>query len=445
MLTVFLVACFALLSVALVRRRSTVDGMVSPLSVAMLSLAFYAMAVPFELWLRGETVIGFTGYSMDPEVAEVTLLAGLVGLISLYAGYASITRKSRAAFIDNRSNGVRRARWTALLFAIVGMAVLIVLFRENVSAARDYSTNIEQTAIGGGGVGYFVVNRWTYLSYGVFAFLSVSGSGRPVGRLLVLVLPLIFWSVYSNDKDPLLVAVLVASALVVERSDAYAQPSARLVGMSIAAAPVALALGAATFGAQRAGDRLSVSVVVERLRDGIFVNVDPAGPAVVHALTLSSPGGEGSFRPTLTGMITWLPSQVRPIAPSEDLATTFAKHHWPNWQPGYGYGFSPLAEGWQAAGVLGVALVMLLVGIFFGAGRNMLLPRLAVASSAPSAIRVGSFHVVLGYLAFTAMRGTLTALLSNALICALLVTLLTFAARVATAEANSMVPLREVT
>ncbi|WP_107773481.1 O-antigen polysaccharide polymerase Wzy [Nocardioides sediminis] len=405
-----------------ISRRSDVDGLLSPIVIVAFSILFYTISVPVELWLRDSTLLGFTQKHMTPTIAERSVVAAILGLIALYIGYSSLARRAYAADLQSSSGGVQTARFVTLLSALLGALLLSTIFHDNVLAAQDYLSNVAQTASGAGETGYFLVNRWTYLSYGMFAFLSIARSTRVLPSLMWL-LPLCAWSVYSNDKDPLLVALLALSGTLfcgLKRRDV---PSGGVVAAAMVGVLVFVGLGAALYGVVRAGESVNRAALAEYFNGGLFTNIDPAGPSAVLAVVLRQEPGTGSFVPTIVNAFSPVPSIVRPFDVGEDIAVTFARLHFPNWAPGYGYGYSPIAEGWGAAGYVGVALIFFFVGLMLGAIRNWLLkpsekhPQTAV-------VRLAAYFVVLGYLSFTFMRGTTTSLLSNAATCAALVVLL---------------------
>lgn len=432
----FLALVFIVVAQRLVGRRSSVDGLVSPITVIAFAIAFYAVTVPVELWIRDETLIGFTGFHLAPEVGTRVLLASILGMVVLYVGYAAVAPRSKSVSLEGTEKSVAAARWMTFLGSLVGVVLLATVFRENVALATDYESNVAQTALGSDSVGYFVVNRWTYLTYAMFVFLSVAKARRPVWTLVVMAVPLVWWSIYSNDKDPLLVAVLAASGLLYSRLQLRGRIPGIVLVLGMVGAMLAMGIGAASFGTQRAGEEVTTESIGEYAEEGLFVNIDPAGPAAVHANVFLSTEAAGSFKPTLTGLIGWIPARLRPIPPQEDLAITFAKQHWPGWRPGMGYGYSPLAEGWQAAGYVGVGLVMLIAGIFFGGARNLLLAG-GQRGTGSRAVRVAAYYVVLGYLGFILMRGTLTSLFSTAIVCVVLVAALTLVGNVVARPARS--------
>lgn len=400
-------------------RRAPFDGPIAPMTIVGLSLVFYAVTVPIELRLRDATTIGFTRHDMPPEVGTKVLLAAAIGLLALYAGHSFASGREALPEIERGGPQIRKAERVLLLVSVLCMVLLATAFRENVLASRDYLENVAQTAAGSGATAYFVINRWAYLSYGMFAFLRMTRARRP-HTAMFYVAPLVAWSVFSNDKDPLLVAALALIAFINVRHADRGWRIEYLTWFFTVLVILSLAVGALLYGENRAGRAVGDLTLTTVIVEGLFVNIDPAGPSVVNALEFQKPGGTGSLAPTLLAPVAWLPSILRPFAVPQELAVTFAQQYWPGWRPGYGYGYSPLAEGWQGAGWLGVVLLMAFIGILFGIARKRLLRAPSVQSPA-FFVRYAAYYVVIGYLAFTLMRGSLLSLVSTSVICFLLV------------------------
>lgn len=438
-MTLLLTLLFLLVTQIAIARRARVDGVLSPILVVAFSILFYTVSVPVELWLRGTTLLGFTQQNMVPEIAEKVLLAALLGFLALYVGYSSLARRSLEVDLVSHAAGVPIARAVTFASAGLGAVLLATLFRSNVVVAQDYLGNVAQTADTGGATGYFLVNRWTYLSFGMFAFLSIARSSNSFRSVLWLA-PLLGWSVYSNDKDPLLVALMASAGLLFSKLHRRRVPPGASVALAMIALIVFVGVGAALYGIARAGNTINAATVSAYVSEGLFTNIDPAGPSATLAVSLAQDPGSGSFAVTIRGAFSWVPNALLPFEVGEDLGVTFARQYFPNWQPGFGYGYSPLAEGWLAAGYVGVTVIFFFVGVMLGGVRNWLLKP---SDSRPQTVvvKTAAYFVVLGYLSFTFMRGSTMSLLSNAATCAVLV-LLTAAVASSIARRSEKPPTR---
>lgn len=398
-------------------RRVDRDGLVSPLTILAFSMVFYYVTVPVELRLRNQTLVGFTGFHMTSGTGDKILWMTLLGIIALGIGYNFVAaRESLPAYTHaTPPEAARRARQVALVVTLLGALLLATVFRNNVIASTDYLSNVSQTSAEAGNVGYFIANRWTYLSFAIFAFLTIASAKR-AWLAAFCVLPLVAWSIFTNDKDPLLAAALAVTALLQNRQSAG---STARSGWSVIAVCVGglatFGLGALVYGENRAGGSLSATGIRSLINEGVFTNIDPAGPSAVLSVELSNPGGQGSIAPTLLAPFSWIPSPPRPFSVPTDLAVTFAQTHWSGWKPGFGYGYSPIAEGWQGMGTLGVVSIFFGIGVFFALVRNWLLDE-GARSTSTSWLKLGGYHILVSYLAFVSMRGTLTSMFSTAFI-----------------------------
>jgi hypothetical protein len=427
------VALFATVAYVVVSSRSRRDGILSPISVMAFSTLFYVVTVPVELTIRGESIVGFTGLQMTPPMSVQVVFLAVVAFASFSVGYALAVVNCRPVDMSCGDSGqVQQARWLTGGATVFGMLLLLTLFRENLAAAGDYLSNVRQTAGTSAAVGYFVINRWTYLAYGLFAFLSIAHSGRQV-RSLALLAPLALWSFVTNDKDPLLVALLALSGLMFNRGRLRASKAAYVLPAGAVALLAFTAVAALSYGISRAGGVLSREMLAYTLARGVFTNIDPAGPSAVVATEVARPSGSGSWMTTIEGLVAWIPSTIRPLGYQEDLGVTFARAYFPNWQPGFGFGYSPIAEGWLAAGWLGVIVIFALLGTALGLARRLLAPRGRGHSTAVAPLRAASFSIVVGYLSFVSMRSSITTLVSTGAICVGLVIVLIASDRAASA------------
>jgi hypothetical protein len=419
---------YAGVGILAVRHHSRFDGRFSPVSVAVFSILYYVVTVPVELVLRGDSVIGFTGFQLPEATGTTVVVLAVVSLACLALAFQLVAGPGAQLPTVGSLEGARAASRAALLVSVLAVLLIAALYRSNVVAATDYLANVAQTT-SGGSVGYFVLNRWAYLSYGVFAFLALATSKRK-WRQLPLLIPLLAWSIYSNDKDPLLVAGLALTGWGFR--ELVAQPFARWRGLVLGALVLLPVVGisAAAYGTSRAGEEVTRATLDEYLYDGLFTNIDPAGPSGVLAVELQRPEGVGSFDPTIAGAFLWLPSFLRPVDAVEDLGVGFAKSYWPNWEPGFGYGYSPVAEGYQADGALGVVIVFTGLGIVLGFARRKLVPSQSRRPPSTVAIGTASYFVVIGYLSFVVMRGSVATMVSTATLCLVLVALIWTASRV---------------
>lgn len=380
------------------------DSYLSPVTIVGYSILFYAIAIPMELSLRPDKTIGFTHLVMNDETGWRIAVLACFGYASFSLAYLWLA--SRGTSIHDfawRNSGPHNVRRTVGVLCCLAAATLVVFHWQNLLAAADYQTNVAQTAAEGGNSGYFLLNRATYLLYGMYVVIHTMQNEAKPSHVALRVAPLVAWSIYSNDKDPIVVALLAFASLLLARTNRSAPNPLRWLAVT-SASVIATTVGAAAFGANRAN--VDVVHALKSLgRDGIFINIDPAGPALVNTVSLEQ--GLTYHAGTLcSSLFLWVPRLFWPVARPLDHAETFARAYYPFYRPGYGYGFSPIAEGLATFGVLGVPVVFALLGLLLGLARNLLLK--SRHRTLDSQIIAGAgFIVLLGYVSFVSMRGSL--------------------------------------
>lgn len=413
-MTLVIVVIFLSLWTHAIRRAQEYDGLLSPIVILGFSVFFYAFAIPVELYLRVDKTVGFTGIRMSDHIGlTITILAtlGYASLTATYLWIASMGR--RIGDLDWSDGGGRLASRSVGLLTILAITALVLSFPDNIMAARDYAANIQQTSATSGASGYFLLNRASCELYGMYAFIAIIRTNEKTVKALFRCLPLVVWSIYSNDKDPMVLAMLAFTATYLHRVSKKAL-NPLIAILAATATLLATTLGTIAFGLVRAGTDLS-HIREDIAAKGIFIAIDPAGPAFVNTSALRSTATPLFGSTILHGLFLWLPRFVWPSRPT-DFGQTFAQEYYSNWHPGFGYGFSPIAEGWYNFRTLGVILVFALIGTLLGLARNVILQ---VTRRPIGWAFTGSAAVVvlLGYVSFTSMRGTLanlvTALLQN--------------------------------
>lgn len=391
---------FGVVWILYARLSAPYDSIISPVTIFGFGCVFYALAVPLQLALQETGRIGNTGWTLLPEVGEKAALLTLAGFISFGASYLVFVRGVSAAVPDNASQ--LEIPWRVVSgITIVWVIVGVIFFRENILASRDYYANIAQTSATSDSPLYFIWNRWAYVLLGILAFMVCAFRQRVYAGILGLV-PLVAWSLYTNDKDPALIAVISALGFTIRPGRVRRIGSLRLLAGGALVLTI-FAFGAAAFSSWRATDDLAVTGD-SRPGQGYFAAIDPAGPAVVISRVLRE-----DSRPTLgdsvaSGLVSWIPFVDLPFEQT-DLASQFAQRNYPNYRPGFGYGYSPLAEGWIIGGIAGVFFLFAVLGAVTAVARNWMVRRRSVTDSTRVVLSAGAF-VVLGYTSFIAMRGT---------------------------------------
>jgi O-antigen polysaccharide polymerase Wzy len=112
--------------------------------------------------------------------------------------------------------------------------------------------------------------------------------------------------------------------------------------------------------------------------------------------------------PLWQSFVLWIPRVLWPERPL-DIAEAFAQQVIVNWQPGFGLGFSPLAEAYVRYGTYGSSFLMLLLG-----GLTALLQSF-FSRFLPGPMRVPAIMTVGGLVAVFVLRGAFSGLLTQGL------------------------------
>ena len=215
------------------------DTFFSPLTVLGFAVFFYGLSIPLELYLRRQTTFGFMQASLAPETGRTIGLLSLAGFACAAATYTVVARTGRPIQEVRRALPPGAGRGPLLVFLAVSTLLLVTFFRGNLIAAQDYATNVSQTA---GSTSYSLLVKGTFIAYGLFVFLRGIDSTSSHRNTLALVLPLMLWGIVSNDKDPILIAILAVGGSYVTRFE-------RLKGVGTFLVGVVATLGGAVLGA----------------------------------------------------------------------------------------------------------------------------------------------------------------------------------------------------
>lgn len=406
---IFLISSFYLaLCVIFTRLVRVYDSWISPVYFLGLSIFIYLIAIPLELQFIGMESIKLSGITVDfsYEMQSKVIFAGFIGYIVFFISYyLTINKNLRPSVEGFDLKGYENNISLLVIVFLSLLTMLLVGFGDLLINVRSYSGNIEASY---SNPLYALIIKYLMIFY-VIIILREAAQNKSIKFVgfFVRLSPLIAWSLYSNDKDPLMISFLAFLVLFLVK---YKKFMNTLV-MLFATIGIAVLIPVATiiFSLGRANAQLDILGYIERL--GIFRNAEPAGP--MFALVTST--GPGAFytqelmarNSLIDAVLAWIPSFLWSDKP-RDLAERFAMLYMPDWSPGRGYGFSFLAEGWLHFGELGVVIVFLLLGVFIGCLRNFII---LVSRKIP--VIVALYFVVLMYITFLSMRGSFYVLVNS--------------------------------
>ncbi|WP_018156637.1 O-antigen polymerase [Demetria terragena] len=397
--------------VVMTARLRTYDSFVSPPMIFGFATLYYLVGVPLELHLRGWTEVvlqGGQGYVMDDGMKIRVLLVALISYLSFSLAYSATIDKSHkigeiypSAFAD------RRTVWVLLGSFAFLVGILVLRYSSNLIAASDYEANVAQ---GYENSTYALLLRFAIVVGGAVAFYLLAfgiGISRPIG--LVVVALMIGWSVWSNDKDSMLVGALALSGLYVRHSERFKSRLALM--LALGGGVVGSAVIVVVYSVNRGGNTRTVGQVTQS--SGFFTSTEPSGPMFSLVNTLDKSGSASldynygsSF---LTGLFQWVPRSVWPGRPT-DLSEQFARDNMNDWRPGQGFGYSLPAEGIQIWSYLGVVVLLAICGYLVGKIRNICFDPGNISTIA---LRLSVFYSAVMYVVFLSMRGPFSSSVST--------------------------------
>lgn len=380
------------------------DTYVSPLTMMGLSGLIYLVSIPLEVAVLG---VPFGSMRTDSDASTVVGLA-ILAYAFFAAGYITVLNKRRTVsevFARIEEEGGHLSA-LPLVTSVAFAGIVLVLFPGAVTSVGTYDGNITLMASNSA---YALLVKFAMQAYAIWAFAApLRGRSATLLHSLVRALPLILWGIYSSDKDPLVLAGFTFFSLFFLRFREVRSTAAfvtTLVGASVAVGVATFAFSIVRGGGSGILDRLRTS-------DGLFRNIEPAGPMRSILSALDQPPGTRYLwgESLLQGLIMWIPQSIWAGRPP-DLSQQFAMENVSNWEPGRAYGFSLVADGLLNGSLVGVALLFAITGALVGAIRNVLLRPSPYREF--DAFKVGMLYTVGLFICFVALRGPFSSVITQ--------------------------------
>lgn len=361
MLILALAAAFLGLVSFVIYKRAPVDGYFSPLAAFGVGAAFYLVAIPVETLITDFDALQLSGTAIpiSPRASASVIAHTCIAFAFLAVGYSMVAKRRPPENLSPDADNLRPAIQALAWLTAVFVAFAIARFHNELAAARDYQSLYSTR---------YSSPLYNFTMSTIYALSAMLAAALLVGRRtawgFALVAALLLGGVYSNQKEPL---VLAGLALLVLLPAAPARPRLSRITLAVFAAPAMLTAATIVFSVNRGGG--TVAQALQLIRAGSLNRTEPAGPFSSVLAELYAPGSSApqsaigdSF---INGLIGWIPRVLRPGRPL-DLAEAFARNNIPGWTPGRGYGYSPLAEGLHQGGAIGVMVWFTMLGLFIG-------------------------------------------------------------------------------
>jgi len=346
--------------------------MFGPVWLASLSLAWalvrpdFGVTIIFGAVSTLYIILPIFFYPGDVHLFPILLVGCGLAITGFWLGLTSFNGFREPRF-DSSEIAPRRALHAAMLTAGVGAAGLAVVNPEFLSQVGTYEGRVAFQS--GRGLEPFLLNQ-IVVGLGVLVLLALEQrwwiaavGGSALG---------VVWAVYSSHKLSLLTTLAAWFAWWVA-GVWHRRRSVRTAWIGVMLLPAMLPV-LLLYSLLRAGivsgpvDVVTMSLAsIDRLGDGGIMVGDFDGPYQVIVSTLDGDGGRAAFGGTYVSQLAvLLPRVLR--GDFADLAEEFAQSRLGSaWQPGFGFSFSPWAEGILNFGVPGFLIEGLLFGLLAAA------------------------------------------------------------------------------
>ncbi len=369
MIFLLMILAAAAVSAYAVKLTYRTEGLYSTSFFFAVGACLYFLAIPAEIILRGRNgylISNVFDVVAEPVVFYKIFIMGLIAIVSFTVGYRLSGFHSDAP--DKMPKGTNIPGCNALELAMWlmwgGSVAIITLFYSEwfVGILRSYTDSyklqhanplpsfiLATISLLNVILGVLLIMRWKIVP--VFI-----GAAMLAGNVLLAVL------IYK--KGPAIASILgigyVYFMLVKNKKIVLIPPFAGLCFFIFGAANV-------FHGFFQVTD-LTPSKLIPAFMELFEVTVttiDPAGPMGVTVLTVKEDAPLMWGQSYVEGLSLFVPRALWPDRPL-DIAESFGKRMMPNWLPGQGMGFGPVAEAYMNFGVIGSFIPFLAFGWLWG-------------------------------------------------------------------------------
>jgi hypothetical protein len=394
--------------IAFIVFRSRRNALLDPYTIFFIAWLYYAYYIPVLMTLSDFYEVGEMGVFVSEAdlsaLAQLNFWCFLVFTI-VYKGLEHTFSRRFLPPLEpmppEQERRIVRGQRYGLVAACVGVAALgIILFPQEVIAMRsDYGSKIYTVYANST---FAALQRFWLSLVGLTFIHSILFSRRPeivfaAGAVSMCVLA---FATYS--KTPLIFLFffgLVFANRVVRHFQVLA------ITAFILAFGISLVTILPTFAVYRYSGEIKLIDFADMNVQQIFS--DARGPLFTNVIALNY-ANSADVPPLVYSWFLWIPRVFWPDRPL-DVAEAFAQAYMPGWQPGFGYGLSPIAEGILRFETVGAPLIF----IFFAA--TFIALRLALLARIDDRLRISVDILLFGQILFFMNRGPLSSIPSIAL------------------------------
>jgi hypothetical protein len=385
--------------------RSRKSLLVDPYTVFFIAWLYYSYYIPVLMILSGYYDLGDMAiYVTEKDLSSLAQLYfwSFLMFTLAYRGLEQILSKkiliAPQAIDGALHRRILRKQQLGLVAGVAGVAaVTMILFPGEMAAVRmDYANKI-----------YTIYNNSVFAAFqsfwvslvGVAVAHTIMYSDRPVRIFILAVLGMCALSFTTYSKTPL-IFIFFFGLIVSHRVAGKIQLP--VITLFILAFMGALVTIVPSFSQYRATGLIEFVNFADMNVQQTYS--DARGPLFTTLLSLNY-ANLSAIPPLAFSWILWIPRFIWPSRPY-DVAEAFAQANMPGWQPGFGYGMSPLTEGIMRFDVFFAPAMFL----FFGA--TVVLLRMLFLSLLNERLRPAVDIAFFGQLLFLLNRSPLSGIMT---------------------------------
>ncbi len=388
--------------------RSRRNTLLDPYTIFFLAYLYYSYYIPVLMILAEFYEVGELGlFVTDQNLRSLSYLY-FFSFLLFSITYRGLDHLMARRFLpepspfnpafEKRTVRMQLLVMVASVVAIFGLAV--ILFPSEVAAVRaDYGNKIYTVYSNSNFAA--MQNFWLSL-LGVALAHAVLYTPRPIKVFVVAASALCVLSFATYSKTPFIYILFLGFIMVYRVARNFQLPA---VALFVGGFMLALVTIVPSFSQYRATGIVELVNFADMNVQQVFS--DARGPLFTTILSLNYANAP-QIPPLSYSWILWLPRFIWPGRPY-DVAEAFAQANMPGWQPGYGYGMSPLTEGLLRFDAIAAPLIF----IFFAA--TIVIQRHLLLTLLNERLRPAVDMVVFGQVMFFINRGPLSAVMTNTL------------------------------
>lgn len=392
-----------LLHIALFRKR----GLIDPVSVFFLAFVYYSYFTPIVMLGFDEFAVAILDDTLWVTLSTVNTAAIVyfIGYLAYSLPYYLITELySRTHYETKRYplSFILSDKYAKVIsiFIIFVIFIISTFYRSELSASTESYEGKISGNYGASNYAFLINVALTFLSVLVnYVILNVRrfelvtiGAVLAFGGIALL----------TFSKAPFIYSAL-AVFCALYRLDRV--PFGLTITILMIGAVVATVFIIPAFSIFRASGEFSIEL--PRDTSISLVLSEASGPFSIMNFALNGYILADAY-PLWQSFVLWIPRSIwtdRPL----DIAEGFARAVMVGWQPGFGLGFSPFAEGVARYGVAGSALFMALIGT------TTAFIQLVLSLAVPKAMRLPTVLTIGGLVSVLVLRGSFSGLITQSL------------------------------